>query len=169
MLSNKERELVKWCSWKLRMCQGGSSGDELQIDSKRADSFKAPIRAKICDLPASASIIRVCRVFWIVFIIAVFTNHADMVVAKVWHAFQHCALFRHDSFEPLLATFSFGLWINVWHAVDSFIAPYVPAVQKFKIIPAKERPPPPGVPVMSFMYFHKFSAIVAYLVDCVVQ
>ena len=44
---------------------------------------------------------------------------ADSAVAAVWSRLLASQLFRHESFEPMLAAASFFAWINMWRLIDA--------------------------------------------------
>lgn len=44
---------------------------------------------------------------------------------------QKNALFKNDSFEPMLATLSFFPWLVLWYAVDM----HMPSARRFRIQP----------------------------------
>jgi hypothetical protein len=44
----------------------------------------------------------------------------DTWLEQQWAAACKSQFVRHDSFEPIVATISFGVWINMWRVVDLF-------------------------------------------------
>ncbi len=49
-----------------------------------------------------------------------FVEHLDKVVNNVWRHMYHSSIVQHDSFEPLLSTFSFFFWINMYRLIDQY-------------------------------------------------
>jgi hypothetical protein len=47
-------------------------------------------------------------------------DETNAVVADVWDVLRENVVFKHDSFEPVLATLSFAFWIWAWYIVDVF-------------------------------------------------
>ena len=132
-----------------------------------------------------ASIVVVCRVLLVFVVLLIHTKAADTLVADLWETLRHNELFRHDSFEPFLATAryvrmlypvtvfifslsihtnSFGLWINVWHGVDALDLDWV---RGCRIIPKANSKPHAKVPVFSTMYFYKVRVVTIIVIVCV--
>ena len=63
----------------------------------------------------------------------------DAALERGWAAARASPWVQHDSFEPVLATLSFGLWINLWRIVDLF----VPYLHRWKIGSGGPDGPPP--------------------------
>jgi hypothetical protein len=65
----------------------------------------------------------------------VFEN-LDKFVANVWRHMYHSPIVQNDSFEPLLSTCSFFLWINVFRFFDRYNL-----LQAYRIIPVEKAMP----------------------------
>jgi hypothetical protein len=60
----------------------------------------------------------------------------DFELERRWEALRTCWWFKHDSFEPLLATLAFGFWINVWRIADL----RCPVLHRWRIDPEPVKP-----------------------------
>ena len=50
----------------------------------------------------------------------IFVEKFNKLVESIWRLMYHSPIVRHDSFEPLLSTFSFFVWINIYRLVDFY-------------------------------------------------
>ena len=67
-----------------------------------------------------------CRILYLLvaFLCWLYVNELNALIAHVWASYLlTSALFKHDSFEPLLSTFTFGVVMFSWCAID-FYLPY---------------------------------------------
>ena len=73
-----------------------------------------------------------CRVFFglALGLSFLFIEQLDKLVAVIWRHMRHNVLVKNDSFEPLLSTFSFFLWINMYRFVDCY-----GLFQAYRIVP----------------------------------
>ena len=44
----------------------------------------------------------------------------DKAVFNLWQVLRRSRLFRHDSFEPVLSTASFAVWLWLYYFIDRF-------------------------------------------------
>lgn len=60
----------------------------------------------------------------------IYVHKLNSIVAFVWERYlRTSALFKHDSFEPLLSTATFGLVMMMWYLVDF----HIPLLHQFRI------------------------------------
>eukprot|EP00924_Labyrinthula_sp_SR-Ha-C_P007177 snap_masked-scaffold_8-processed-gene-11.9-mRNA-1 protein AED:0.70 eAED:1.00 QI:0/-1/0/1/-1/1/1/0/287 len=59
-----------------------------------------------------------CFSLILLFLAIEYSNELDSLVSGVWKWFFHSWWFRHDSFEPIFATISFTLWIDIFMVID---------------------------------------------------
>jgi hypothetical protein len=65
-----------------------------------------------------------------------FVERLDKFVANIWRHMYHSPIVQNDSFEPLLSTLSFFLWINVYRLIDRY-----DLLRAYRMVP-KERAMP---------------------------
>ena len=68
------------------------------------------------------AIVCACRATFLgcAFYVANNKSRADSAVALLWSRLLASPLFRHETFEPMLAAASFFVWINLWRLFDAY-------------------------------------------------
>ena len=71
-----------------------------------------------------------CALIAVLACVAFYSRHFDQLIEALWvNYLLQSPIFRHDSFEPALSTFCFGLFITLWMIFDF----HVPSLQCFRI------------------------------------
>jgi sterol desaturase/sphingolipid hydroxylase (fatty acid hydroxylase superfamily) len=63
----------------------------------------------------------------------IFVENLDSFVAVVWRRMYQSTIVKNDSFEPLLSTFSFFIWINMFRIID-----FYGLFQAYRIVPLEK-------------------------------
>eukprot|EP01025_Chloroclados_australasicus_P039339 TRINITY_DN4068_c1_g1_i3.p1 TRINITY_DN4068_c1_g1~~TRINITY_DN4068_c1_g1_i3.p1 ORF type:complete len:289 (+),score=10.20 TRINITY_DN4068_c1_g1_i3:99-965(+) len=56
-------------------------------------------------------------------------DYTNEFIQNVYDVLRNNYLFKHDSFEPAIASVSFFMWINFWYVIDA----YLPSQKKYRI------------------------------------
>jgi hypothetical protein len=90
--------------------EGNCDGSETMIAQFHAEQLRD-------SLQASSSL---WRAFYSALLFVWLANRVrlDYELQRTWEVIRASWWFKHDSFEPVLATLSFGSWILVWRTVD---------------------------------------------------
>jgi len=100
--------------------QGGSEGKRRRkgLRERRAEAAACPRREE--DARVDRGLIIASRVLAVVALAALVTYHrqADAVLATAWAWLREQWWFRHDSWEPVLSTTSFQVYLLLWRVID---------------------------------------------------
>ena len=88
----------------------------------------------------------------------------DYEIERTWEVIRVSWWFKHDSFEPVLATLSFGLWILAWRIVDILC----PSLHRWRIDPNPLKPVNQGLLEFILRPGIGYCAAVAYLLPLLI-